>query len=354
MRSAITRCRSKVSRSSARPVTKCMWQRTRHRNSSQRAKSLNSSAVNRPAFDELLRLADAIDVFGDPEQGVEVAQAALAVLDVRLDEIARRAGLGDAGVALPQLRIDELGRRGRARSPCRSAATSVLEERPVAEQEARLQQRGADRHVGLRPRAGTPRPSASRGRPSASGPRARRASPRRRSRSRRSACRAAGTGDRRPSPAPGCRGRSRRSPRRRGARRVGRIGGRIEVTRRRRRGSSRTTRSISVGEAARAGEAVLLGDELPLPPPRRPSSSSRRSSGTSRPRRAAASRDRLARRACPEGSSSRSVIGPPRCDRERAGLSPCVALETTCHLPVDLRRSQFHDRNSVNQIVRLT
>ena len=53
----------------------------------------NSSGVNRPAAHEFFGLADAVDVFGDPEERVEVAQSALAVLDVRLDEIARGAGL---------------------------------------------------------------------------------------------------------------------------------------------------------------------------------------------------------------------------------------------------------------------
>ena len=39
-------------------------------------------AVEHAALDQFLRLAHAIDVFGDPEQRVQVAQAALAVLDV--------------------------------------------------------------------------------------------------------------------------------------------------------------------------------------------------------------------------------------------------------------------------------
>ena len=43
----------------------------------------------------------------DPEQGVEIAQAALAVLDVGLDLIADGAGPGVAGVALGELGGDE-------------------------------------------------------------------------------------------------------------------------------------------------------------------------------------------------------------------------------------------------------
>ena len=48
-RSAIRGCSPKDRRSSARRVTKCMWQRTRHRNSSQRSNSAYSSGVNNPA-----------------------------------------------------------------------------------------------------------------------------------------------------------------------------------------------------------------------------------------------------------------------------------------------------------------
>ena len=41
---------------------------------------------------ELARITHAVDVFRDPEQRVQIAQAALAVLDVGLDQIARGAG----------------------------------------------------------------------------------------------------------------------------------------------------------------------------------------------------------------------------------------------------------------------
>ncbi len=41
--------------------------------------------------DELVDVVDAVDVFRDPEQGMEIAQAALALLDVGLDEVARIA-----------------------------------------------------------------------------------------------------------------------------------------------------------------------------------------------------------------------------------------------------------------------
>ena len=45
--------------------------------------------VEHAALDQLVRLAHAIDVFRDPEQRVQIAQAAFAVFDVGLDQIAR-------------------------------------------------------------------------------------------------------------------------------------------------------------------------------------------------------------------------------------------------------------------------
>src|SRR5262245_490307 len=50
--------------------------------------------------DELLALAHAIDVFGDPVERVQVALPAFAVLDVGLDQIARLAGAPVALLAL--------------------------------------------------------------------------------------------------------------------------------------------------------------------------------------------------------------------------------------------------------------
>ena len=45
-------------------------------------------AIEHAAFDQFLGLAHAIDVFGDPKQRMQVAQATLAVLDVGLDQVA--------------------------------------------------------------------------------------------------------------------------------------------------------------------------------------------------------------------------------------------------------------------------
>ena len=56
------------------------------------AKQIVFVAVVDAALDQLFRLAHAVDVFGDPEQSVQVAQAAFAVLDVGLDHVAELAG----------------------------------------------------------------------------------------------------------------------------------------------------------------------------------------------------------------------------------------------------------------------
>ena len=62
-------------------------------------------------LDQFVARAHPVEILGDPEQRVEIAEAALAVLDVGLDQIARGALLAVAGVALGELGGDELARR---------------------------------------------------------------------------------------------------------------------------------------------------------------------------------------------------------------------------------------------------
>ncbi len=50
---------------------------------------------------------DAVDVFRHPEQGLQVAQTAFALLDVRLDHVALATLLAVAGLAFGQLAVDE-------------------------------------------------------------------------------------------------------------------------------------------------------------------------------------------------------------------------------------------------------
>ena len=73
-------------------------------------KQLELRAVEDAAIDQLLRLAHPVDVLGDPEQRVQVAQPAFAVLDVRLDQIARLSGAPMAFLALGKLRRNEFRR----------------------------------------------------------------------------------------------------------------------------------------------------------------------------------------------------------------------------------------------------
>ena len=99
-------------------------------------------------LDQFVRLAHAVDVLGDPEQRVQVAQAALAVLDVGLDQIARLAGAAVALLALGELGGDEF-RRGALHHLLVEPHRQLVEQLGVAEQIARFEQRGADGHVGL-------------------------------------------------------------------------------------------------------------------------------------------------------------------------------------------------------------
>ena len=80
--------------------------------------------------DELVAGAHAVEILADPEQGLQIAQAALAVLDVGLDEIAAFAGLGVAVVALGKLGLDIFG-AGVPDHVMVEARQKLVEERPV-------------------------------------------------------------------------------------------------------------------------------------------------------------------------------------------------------------------------------
>ncbi len=125
-----------------------MWQRTAQRKSSAFSKSAVLVLREHAQRYQFGRVADVVVVFRDPEQRMQVAQAALAFLDVRLDQIAGVAGLAVALVALGELGGDEfragagddflVEARSRAPFPALQAADV-----------AHLEDRGADRHVGL-------------------------------------------------------------------------------------------------------------------------------------------------------------------------------------------------------------
>ena len=99
--------------------------------------------------DQLLAVAHAVEILADPEQRVQVAQAALAVLDVGLDEIAGVARLGVALVALGELGLDVFG-AGALHHLLVEAHDQLVVERLFRPQEARLEDRGADGDVGAR------------------------------------------------------------------------------------------------------------------------------------------------------------------------------------------------------------
>ena len=95
---------------------------------------------------ELLDIVHRMQVTGDPEQGVEVAQAALAVLHIRLDQIARSPRAGVATVALGQLGGDEL-RPGPLDQLLAEPLLQLSRKRGVAREVASFQQGGAGRGV---------------------------------------------------------------------------------------------------------------------------------------------------------------------------------------------------------------
>ena len=105
-------------------------------------------AVEHAAIDQFLGLAHPIDIFGDPEQRMQIAQSAFAVLDVGLDQIARLADAAVALLALGKLGGDEL-RGGSLHDFFVESRGELVIELRVAEQEARFQERGADGHVRL-------------------------------------------------------------------------------------------------------------------------------------------------------------------------------------------------------------
>ena len=105
--------------------------------------------VEHAAFEQLVGLAHAVDIFGDPEQRVQVAQSALAVLDIGFDQIARLSGAAMPFLALGELGGDEFG-SGALHHLLVEPRHQFVVERLVPGQEPGLEDRGADRHVAAR------------------------------------------------------------------------------------------------------------------------------------------------------------------------------------------------------------
>ncbi len=114
--------------------------------------------------DELGDRANLVDVLADPEQRVKIAQAALAVLQIGFDDIAAVAHPLVPRVALGEL-VGDVRPGGAGDDLLAEARGGRVVQRLVAPDEARLEQRGADRQVGLGAARSCRRATASNGRP---------------------------------------------------------------------------------------------------------------------------------------------------------------------------------------------
>ena len=86
--------------------------------------------------DQLLGVMHAIDVFGDPEQRIKIAQPALALFDVGLDEIARRAGALRCARRVPPIWRRRIPARSLRTISCSKRVSMSSSKCPVAEDEA--------------------------------------------------------------------------------------------------------------------------------------------------------------------------------------------------------------------------
>src|ERR1700722_9438594 len=101
------------------------------------------------AREQFVGLADAVDIFRDPEQRVQVAKAAFAVLDVGFDQIARLSGAAMTFFALGELGGHELGGIALYDFPVETRYQLVIK-RLVPGEETGFENRGTDRHVAAR------------------------------------------------------------------------------------------------------------------------------------------------------------------------------------------------------------
>ena len=97
---------------------------------------------------QLAWFADAIEILGDPEQQMEIAQPALALLDVGFDDVARIAHAMVALVAFGKLGLDEVVTIADIEL-LREAARQLVEQLAVAPEVARFQEGRPDRLVAL-------------------------------------------------------------------------------------------------------------------------------------------------------------------------------------------------------------
>ncbi len=112
-------------------------------------KGLEGLAAQDAVLHELGRLLHAEEELADPQQGVEVAEPAFALFDIRLEQEPRVADPLVPLVALRELRLDEVGTT--ILDDIASVGSRQLVEEPlVAPEEARLQKRRANGEILLR------------------------------------------------------------------------------------------------------------------------------------------------------------------------------------------------------------
>ncbi len=99
-------------------------------------------------IDELCDILDAVNVFGDPVEGVQIPEPALTFLDVGLELIAAIADPLMPGIALGKLGLDKL-RRGAAHNVGVEALLQFGVKRLLPPDVARLEERRADRQIAL-------------------------------------------------------------------------------------------------------------------------------------------------------------------------------------------------------------
>jgi len=101
MASATATCMSKVNCSVARPESRCKCPRTAQRKILGGDECFELFFQKYAAVDEIGGVFDAIDVFRDPEQRLQIAQAPLASLTLGFDDIAQTLLAVPARRALP-------------------------------------------------------------------------------------------------------------------------------------------------------------------------------------------------------------------------------------------------------------
>ena len=89
-----------------------------------------------------------VNIFGNPEQSVQIAHSSFALLDVWFDKVARGACPFDARIALVQFRGDEFAHVD-THDLAVEAFYQFIEQLTASKDEPCLQQCGADGHVGL-------------------------------------------------------------------------------------------------------------------------------------------------------------------------------------------------------------